>query len=675
MLPIRKIVLYKHGVGYFERQGKVSGDATVDLHFKASEMNDVLKSLTVLDLGGGIVASISYESTKPVEKQLEDIAIRLPEKNALTGLLSQIRGAQVQVEVGSQTVEGTITGIETVTRKAGEEMVWSQYLSLLTDGTTLKSFDLLEIKQISFLDVSLQKDLQHLLEILIAAKKKDLKRLTIFARGRGDDERPLVASYIVETPVWKTSYRVLLKNESEQGKEETLIQGWALVDNTQDEDWEDVQLTLVAGLPISFVHDLYSPRYKRRPVVQVQEEEAYAPPVLEEAVDELMADFEMPGDTPVGGVNEYAAAPRRALARRPAMAAPAPAAPPVPQAMAKAEALRRSVDVQTRTVEVGDLFQYAIQNAVTVKRNQSALVPILQKPFEGTRVAVYNPTVREKNPMSAVLFKNTTGMTLEGGPLTVLEGETYVGEAMLETMKPDEERLVPFSVELGCTVTVDSESELQTVHMARITHGTLYLHRFRVEKTVYLVRNKLERELDLYIEHRFKEGWKLVEPESAAEKTESFYRFRLSAPPRKTTRFVVAEKGDMVESWQIQTVDRKQIGVWLEKRYIGSDTQQALERLVELGDKAATLDHWIQQRQNEIEEIYSNQERLRENLQALGSSRDEQGLRERYIEALSVEEDRLTDLRQQLQQWREEKGAIEEEMGSMVRNLELEVQL
>jgi hypothetical protein len=670
MLPIRKIVLYKHGVGYFERQGKVAGDVTVDLHFKASEMNDVLKSLTVLDLGGGIVSSISYESTKPVEKQLEDIAIRLPEKNALTGLLSQIRGAQVRVDIGSQTVEGTITGIETITRKVDDETIWSQYLSLLTDGMTLQSFDLLEIKHITFLDASLQKDLQHLLDILIAAKKKDLKRLTIFARGDGDGERPLTASYIVETPVWKTSYRVLLDGKDGDGKE-TLIQGWALVDNTQDEDWEDVQLTLVAGLPISFVHDLYSPRYKRRPVVEVQEEEAYAPPMLEEVVDELMSDFEMAEETPVGA-GARLEAPRRSTRAR---VAPAPAAAPMPQPMAKADALRRSVDVQTRTVEVGDLFQYEIKNAVTVKRNQSALVPILQKPFEGTRVAVYNPAVREKNPMSAVLFKNTTGMTLEGGPLTVLEGETYVGEAMLETMKPDEERLVPFSVELGCTVTIDNESELQTVHTARITHGTLYLHRYRIEKTVYLVRNKLERELDLYLEHRFKEGWKLTEPETPIEKTESFYRFRLPAPPRKTTRFVVAEKGDMVESWQIQNVDRKQIGMWLEKRYIGSDTQQALERLVEIGDKAATLDHWIQQRQNEIEEIYSNQERLRENLQALGSSRDEQGLRERYIEALSVEEDRLGDLRQQLQQWREEKGAIEEEMASMVRNLEIEVQL
>lgn len=667
MLPIRKIVLYKHGVGYFERQGEVNGDATVDLQFRASEMNDVLKSLTVLDLSGGLVASISYESTKPVEKQLEDIAIRLPDDNSLTGLLSQVKGARVRVEVGSTSVEGTVTGIETVTRRADGETLWSHHVSLLVDGASVQTFDLLEVKQLTFLDASLQQDLQHLLDILISAKKKDLKRLTIFARG--DGARELQASYIVETPVWKTSYRVLLAPQEEK-KSESLIQGWALVDNTQDEDWRDVALTLVAGLPISFVHDLYSPRYKRRPVVRVQEEEAYAPPVLEEAVDKLGAEMFMDAEsTPVGALHAPppppaapGPAPRMAAARRP---------PPPP----RREAMRRSVDVQTRTVEVGDLFQYEIKNQVTVKRNQSALVPILQGPFEGKRVAVYNPGVRDKNPMSAVLFKNTTGMTLEGGPLTVLEGETYVGEAMLETMKPDEERLVPFSVELGCLVTTDNESKLETVHLARIVQGTLYLHRYRIEKTIYLVRNKLKRDLDLYLEHRFKDGWRLVQPEEPEERTESFYRFRLEAPAKKTTRFVVEEQGDMVESWHIHNVDRKQIAVWLEKGYINDTTREALQQLVESNDKAATLEHWIQQRTGEIEEIYSNQERLRENLQALGASPDERGLRERYIEALSTEEDRLAELREQVQQWRDEKAAMDEEIASMVRNLKLEVKL
>jgi len=276
MLAIKKVVLFKHGVGHFEREGQISGDASIDLYFRASEMNDVLKSLTVLDLTGGLITSISYESTLSVEEQLKDIAIRLPENNALKGLLSQVQGARVAIDVGQKTITGVVTGIETVKRQTGEIVLDTTYVSLLVEGRALQSFDVMEAKQITLLDDNLKKDLQHLLDVLIAAKKKDLKKFTVFLKGEG--ERTINISYIVAAPVWKTSYRLLLSEES------PLIQGWAVVDNTQDEDWENVSLSLVAGLPVSFIHDLYSPRYQKRPEVRSKQETAYAPPKSEKAV-------------------------------------------------------------------------------------------------------------------------------------------------------------------------------------------------------------------------------------------------------------------------------------------------------------------------------------------------------------------------------------------------------
>ena len=652
MLPIRKVVLYKHGVGYFERQGEISGDASIDLHFKASEMNDVLKSLTTLDLGGGHVASVSYESMKPVEKQLEDIAIRLPDQNSLTGLLAQLKGARVAVEVGGKRTEGVVTGTETVTRREGEATLSSNYLNLLVNGESIQSFDLLEVKSLSFLEEGLRKDLQHLLDILISGKKKDLKRLTIFGRGSG--KRPLVASYTVETPVWKTSYRVLL------GQKKAMVQGWALVDNTQDEDWENVSLTLVAGLPISFVHDLYSPRYKRRPVVRVEEEEAYAPPVMEAGAAPCEEAAELQDAMPCQSLE---------------LAAPAAAGASRSMAADREVARHRSVRVQTRTVEVGDLFQYEIKNPVSVRRGQSALVPILQSDFEGKRVAVYNAAVREKNPMSAVLFKNTTGMTLEGGPLTVLEDETYVGESMLETMKPGEERLVPFSVELGCAVTLDHKSELRDVHYACISRGHLHVKRFRVNRKIYVIQNKTDRKLDLFVDHEFIHGWDLVETEKPVEKTENYYRFRMEVPPQKTVKFVVSEKGDESESHEISSVSRDQLGVWLESRYIDKKTMDVLRGLVELNEKAAALRQEIEDRDREIKEIFQNQERLRKNLQSLGNSQDERGLRERYVGELAREEDKLRDFRGEIRERREELEKLEKDLAARVGRLSYEAKL
>lgn len=657
MLTIRKVVLYKHGVGYFERQGTVSGDAALDLHFRASEMNDVLKSLTTLDLTSGHIASISYESTTPLAKQLEDIAIRLPDQNAVSGLLGEIKGARLAVEVAGERVEGIASGIETVRKEVESGIVETKRLALLVDGFALRTFDLGEVARVEFLDEGLRKDLEHLLQVLIDAKRKDLKRLTVFAQGAG--EREILASYIVETPVWKTSYRLLL------GGEKPVIQGWALVDNTQDEDWVDVELSLVAGLPISFVHDLYSPRYKRRPVVEVSEEEAYAPPMLEDAVwDAALDEREMgTGMAVADAVPEPMRRARGRLAEKSMMLEQ------------RAEARDRSVRVQTRTVEIGDLFEYAIENPVTVKRNQSALVPILQGPFDGERVCVYNREVREKNPLSAILFHNTTGLTLEGGPLTVLEGDAYVGESMLETLKPDEKRLVPYSVELSCVVTVDHRSRRQDVRAAKIVDGVLTLRRYRVEQTIYVVANRGDEALDLFLEHGFRRGWDLVDTPEPVETTENFYRFRFAAEPGKATRFVVSEKGDEAETFALLDADRDAIALWLTKGWIDRAAGDVLDRVLALRTQAADLDRRLAEHGRRIQAIVEDQGRQRENLKALGTSQQEQGLREKYVAALSDGEEDLSTLRDEVARWTAQRREVEKELRQRVAGLAFETTL
>jgi hypothetical protein len=357
------------------------------------------------------------------------------------------------------------------------------------------------------------------------------------------------------------------------------------------------------------------------------------------------------------------------------------APPPLPMAMAAPamvsperlrEARAQSVPVQTRTAEVGDLFQYEISNAVTVKRNQSALVPILQRPFAGQRVAVYNREVRERNPLGAVLLKNTTGVTLEGGAVTVFEGEAYVGESMLETLKPDEERLLPFSVELGVVVSIDHESRLEEVHFARVVRGALHLFRYRVQKTIYNLRSKLDRVTALYLEHPFRKGWKLVETPRPAESTESFLRFRLDVPPRETTRFVVTERGDESESVGIRNVSRDTVALWTQQRYLDDATRASFDRLLELNDRAARLGFWIAQREEETQKIFADQKRLRENLEALGASPDEKALRDRYVAELTREEDRLAAIRAELDTWRREKDEVEQQGNDLVRGLTFE---
>lgn len=274
-LSIRRVVLYKHGVGYFERRGGVVGSNALHLDFKARDMNDVLKSLTVLDLSGGSVSAVSYDSTKPLEQLLAEATIRIPEDGSLTALLGQIKGARVRARVGGGQVEGAIIGLESLALAAGETSLVRPFLTLLVGGS-LRTFDVLDISELEFLDEAVRKDLEFYLATVLSSYKKDSKRMTILTSGEG--EREVFVSYVLESPVWKTSYRILL----DEG-EPPLLQGWALVDNTGDEDWVDVSLSLVAGLPVSFVHDLYNPRYMQRPVVEVRTEAAAAPVIPEES--------------------------------------------------------------------------------------------------------------------------------------------------------------------------------------------------------------------------------------------------------------------------------------------------------------------------------------------------------------------------------------------------------
>jgi len=651
MLPLQKVVLFKHGVGHFEREGQISGNASIDLYFRASEMNDVLKSLTVLDLNGGLITSISYESTLPIEEQLKDIAIRLPENNALTGLLSQLQGARVAVEIGQETVKGIVTGIETVKRQMGKLVFDCTYLSLLIEGGALQSFDVMEAKQIILLDENLKKDLQHLLDVLISAKKKDLKKLTVFLKGEG--ERTINMSYIVAAPVWKTAYRLLLSEDA------PLIQGWAVVDNTQDEDWENVSLSLVAGLPVSFIHDLYSPRYQKRPEVKVKTEAAYAPPQSEKAVRSvsaaMMADEEISLDDELDFEMAEEVEPR------------------LSKAALKKAAREHSVPVQTRTV--GDLFQYDIENPVTVRRQQSALVPILQTGFSGERVVVYNADVRYSNPMSALLFKNTTGLTLESGPLTVFEDEAYLGEAMLDTLKPDEEQFVSFSVELGCVVSLDHRSHHEAVHQVSIRHGGMALSHFEMAYKTYVINNKTERDLDFVLEHRFNQGWELVETPTPVESTEHFYRFRFDLPAKTVQEFTVRERIVRSTRHLLKDTARTTLSVWFERKYVDNKTWRTLEGVVQLTEKISQIQRDIKDKEYTIKAIFKNQERVRENLQALGNTTDEQGLRELYIAKLASEEETLAQSQADIETLKAEKDKTESHLNTQLKAIEFETRI
>ena len=379
--------------------------------------------------------SIVYDSTKTAAQELNDYAFDFKRGDGLPQVVEQLQGSPIQIATGSSAVKGTVVGVEKRITLQNKTEIPRFYLSIIDDDGQLRSFHTEEIVGIRFLDERLNQDLERYLAILFRKHRKDEKTLIITPTGEGMQD--LLVSYVAEAPVWKATYRIVIQDEDKGAK--PYLQGWAIVDNVSRTDWKDVDLSLVSGLPISFIQNLYDPQFKQRPVVQM-EKEAPPAPVIPEAG--MRADRMQMAAAPMAKAERNGAKP---FAESREMGAASPKEWNLAEQMRKLEA-------DTVTREVGEMFEYRIDHPVTIERNCSALVPIVAKEIDGEAVDLYNEGVRPDNPLAAVRLKNSTGLTLEGGPLTVMQGDSYVGEALTKTLKPGEERYITYAVDLGLHV-------------------------------------------------------------------------------------------------------------------------------------------------------------------------------------------------------------------------------
>src|ERR1700678_2448390 len=261
-LPVRRVVLYKTGVGYFEHQGQVRGDQQVTVDFTSGQLNDVLQSLTVLDLNGGRIAGVDYNYEAPLSQRLGSLRLPLGEKTDIAQFYGVLRGARLEIRSGTTEITGRLLSVERKTRVSGGTTLEVDLATLVTDSGEVRSVELTPAVTVRLADRDVNGEVSRYLSLLSSVRQQDIRRMTISANGAG--ERQLYVSYISEVPVWKTTYRIVLpvKNESEP-----LLQGWAIVDNTVGEDWNNVELSLVAGAPQSFIEQLSQPYYAMRSVV------------------------------------------------------------------------------------------------------------------------------------------------------------------------------------------------------------------------------------------------------------------------------------------------------------------------------------------------------------------------------------------------------------------------
>src|SRR5438445_11820595 len=262
-LPVKRVVLYKNGVGYFEHSARVHGNQELGIDFTTAQLNDVLKSLTAVDLGEGKISSVRYNSIAPLDERLK--SLRLPFGGQVTRAeyLSALRGSRVEVHNGSASTIGRLLSVEQEQRTNDKGTTYQVTdFSVISDSGEMKNFDLVPAVAVRLADRDLNEEVGQYLNLVGSSRARDLRRMTLSATGSGD--RDIFDSYISEVPVWTRTYRIILP---EKPNEKPLLQGWAIVDNTIGEDWKEVQLSLVAGAPQSFIQDISQPYYARRPVI------------------------------------------------------------------------------------------------------------------------------------------------------------------------------------------------------------------------------------------------------------------------------------------------------------------------------------------------------------------------------------------------------------------------
>lgn len=656
--PITKVTLYKHGLGYFEREGKVQGNALVSMLFREDQMKDILKSFFAVDLGGGRISSIRYDTRDPLSKQLEEVMIKVPEEAALSQFMLQLRGAQISLKVAGESIEGRILGVEPINETQNNTSFTKSYrLVLLTKPGQIRSVDLYSISEFSLTDQSLQKELNRFLDLSLESRKNDRKKLMLSSTGEG--ERKIRIGYLVGMPIWKCSYRVIFDEKKKDSS--ALLQGWALAENNTEDDWNDVKLSFVAGSPISYIMDLYSPYYVKRAQFQIPgfqnigvDWNKMSGPDLADEMQLLGPKRERrvtPGQAPTAGAKRaMMAQPADRLALKPSkQASEASGDEDGEEAKSMADILSAAQTPGALTSKVGDLFSYEPKEKISIPKGQAAMALILSEQISGKKVLFYKADFSPK-PLNAFVLQNSSNLTLEAGPVTFFEGSASLGEGILtSTLAPGSQEVVPYASDVTVDIVKSEKSKREPHLTARLVDGILTLTSVEALTNSWKITNRGKEPATLWLHQPKHSGYRLSKPEKPLKEVGNHYRFEIPLKASETIDFMVEEKKDISETVHLAKCSEEQIRFYVSQPSLSKTTRTFMKELGEIMAKKASLQKEINDLNQQSKRLSDEQARIRSNLQALTSNQPKElELRSTWVSALATNEKQLSDARTKL---------------------------
>lgn len=691
-LPVRRVVLYKNGVGYFEHAGRVTGNQSLTIDFTSSQLDDALQSLTALDLGGGRITGVGYNSTTPLEQQLKNIPLGLGDKPSTSDLYAALRGARVEVSgAGEAGVSGRIVHYEIRSEKtASGGEANHRVLTIVTDAGAIRSLEMTPATGVRVVDGNLRRDLDDYLSLLASTQSRQMRHLTLDAQGTGT--REIRVSYISEVPVWKSTYRIVFPDSragAATGAETAILQGWAVVDNTVGSDWNNVQLSLVAGAPQSFTEPLSQPIYTHRPEVAVPEA-ANVAPTIPEASMEAAPSLAPPAASQSVMVNGAAADGRLATQQQALrqqfygnaqqwLATGSNVGAGVIGGLASGGGggygggMYHSLQDETasaNSAKFDDYFEYTLAQPVTIHKNESALVPVLQANVQAERVTLYN--AGDPVPRRALWLTNSGNETLDRGSFSVFENSEFAGEGLTDTIHAGEKRLLSYAVDQA--VHVSTEGHLYSTHLRHLTvhDGYLTERNEEVREVTYVVHNAAAETRNVIIEHPVEDGWKLTSEAKPVETSASFYRFSVVAQPGATVRLHVGEAKTGALRYQLTAIEDDQLQVILAGSGNRAAVEQALAPVLAARSRVHDLEAQLDAKQKDIDRVEADSKRLHDNFVGLKESAEERELARRYAGEMNTDEDQLQSLRKDRADLEQQRKTAQTALDEAIRKLDLD---
>lgn len=822
-LPLRRVVLYKSGIGYFQHDGRVRGNEEVEIDLTSGQLNDVLKSLTALDFSGGRIVGASYNSQEPAGHQLQSLPVPVAANTTLVSLLEELRGARLEVRNSAGAFTGRLLSVEEKSRREGTVEIKFNQISLFGDGGQVRTFTLDSSTTVRFADRDLEMELTRALGLMDSSHQEDTRHLVLSTAGTGD--RQIRVSYISEVPVWKTTYRIVLPGPTSPEGTKPLLQGWAVVDNTVGEDWNDVELSLAAGAPQSFIQQLSQPYYMQRPTVGLPRNVLLSPQthastlnagtgnLIGTVVDsdgkaisgasvrllaaannnslgQVISDsagrfainnipsgeyklsvsmrnfktsifnsleiiggrtFELPAKLEVGGtsvtVNVEAgqqllesvntstqlAISGRSVTKLPNQSHSAlllgvldPGAQTgggprnstfegLPKGsinvsfdginaqdsmMKSGDGFFAVNDSRLDDVEefgitnannafhavassvnaaqgglLGDLFEYKLKDRVTIRKNQSALVPIVHTEIDADKVALWNANLGMVRPLRALWLKNSSDLVLDGGSFNVIEAGAFAGEGLMEPIHPGEKRLLSYAADLAIQVVAKPMAGPEHLTRIRIARGILFRTVQSRMITTYTIRNDDSSPRTVIIEQPIRNGWKLREGLTVEEETATAYRFRVEVKPKTTKDFAVEETSPTTTNLQLTNLNDNLISLYVGKHEFTPELEKSLRDILAQKDAIAKIDADIKEKQLELSSITADQNRVRENLRALKGTAEEKALAQRYVKELDEQETRLATLKKEITGLEARRKKAQQELDDTIEHFTFDEQM